>query len=68
MDPNANLAEQRRMAKCIIRQMDDRDPPGDIAGNALRLAELVQALDHWISMGGILPEKWLTNLNTKDRR
>ena len=37
MDPNANLTEQLAIAKRILRRDDDED--------ALRLAELVQALD-----------------------
>lgn len=49
MDPNANLEEQRRIVSTIIR---------DGSGDAERLADLVEALDEWLSKGGFLPEAW----------
>jgi hypothetical protein len=49
MDPNANLEEQRRIARRIL-DGDDRD--------AERLAELVEALDEWLASGGFLPSDW----------
>jgi hypothetical protein len=49
MDPNANLAEQRRIALSILEGDD---------GDAERLAELVQALDEWLTKGGFLPDAW----------
>jgi hypothetical protein len=52
MDPNANLAEQLRLASDLLSagepDMDD----------ALRLAELVEALHGWIAGGGFLPAQW----------
>lgn len=57
MDPNANLEEMRRLADQIIAADgcdDARIPPNA----AERLAELVQALDAWISKGGFLPRDW----------
>lgn len=52
MDPNANLAEQRRIvANMVDGHITDED--------ALRLAELVIALDEWISKGGFLPSAWV---------
>ncbi len=51
MDPNANLAEQRRIRNAIrIGQYTRNDVD--------RLAELIEALDEWISRGGFLPEAW----------
>ncbi len=50
MDPNANLAEQRR----IVAQILD----GDSSADWSRLAELVEALDQWIAGGGFLPAAW----------
>ena len=48
MDPNANWAETIRLARDILN-----DPDAD--ADAARLAELVEALDGWISKGGYLP-------------
>ena len=50
MDPNANLAEQRR----ILALPSDETTREDLA----RLAELAGALDEWISGGGFLPDAW----------
>lgn len=52
MDINANLAEQRKIAKAILS--------GEaVVSQALRLAELVVALDEWIGKGGAVPDRWL---------
>jgi len=51
MDPNENLREQRR----LVRRILDTDDLSSKAGLAVRLAELVEALDEWISRGGFLP-------------
>jgi hypothetical protein len=51
MDPNANLAEQRRIRSRIIAGEE-------LDGDAQRLADLVEALDNWISRGGFLPRDW----------
>jgi hypothetical protein len=52
MDPNANLEEQRRIVARILA--------AETANHydAARLADLVEALDAWISKGGFLPETW----------
>lgn len=50
MDPTANLAEQRRIVERIVN--------GDSSADWSRLAELVEALDNWISNGGFLPQQW----------
>lgn len=55
MDPNANLAEQKRIARRLLAL--DR-PLVEIAADASRLAELVEALDEWITKGGFLPSAW----------
>ena len=54
MDPNANLAEQRR----IVERMLDNEENPDYLDDAQRLAELVEALDGWITKGGFLPKAW----------
>jgi len=51
MDPSANLDEQRELSSAILR--------GEYTnGDADRLAELVEALDEWISKGGAIPRDW----------
>jgi len=52
MDPNNNLQEQRRIAKAILANPDEQ------TYGAVRLAELVEALDEWISRGGFRPTSW----------
>ena len=52
MDPNANLEEQRELAYRIVELNDSREATYD------RLAELVIALDEWITKGGALPTAW----------
>lgn len=59
MDPDANLAEQRRLAKELSEAASDEWT----RGRAGRLAELVQALDEWICKGGFLPKDWRENLS-----
>lgn len=52
MDPNANRLEQLSIARQIVA-----DPESHTHG-AVRLAELVIALDEWIYFGGFLPDGW----------
>jgi hypothetical protein len=56
MDPNANLQEQLRLAERIVE--DGESGMGASTLHADRLAELVLALNEWISNGGFLPEAW----------
>jgi hypothetical protein len=58
MDPNANLAEQLRLAESILANIDEYETANE--GN--RLAELVVDLHNWIKMGGFLPKDWEQNL------
>src|SRR5262245_56929870 len=55
MDPNANLIEQKRCADAILRAVDTDTI---LVGDAIRLAELVLALDEWLQRGGFLPTAW----------
>lgn len=57
MDPEANLREQRRLAKAIMKKIDSGQTE-DLVDDANRLADLVVALDEWISRGGVLPPSW----------
>ena len=52
MDPNANLREQRELAKRLLDH--DREDDDDV----WRLCELIEALDEWLSKGGYLPQDW----------
>jgi len=54
MDPESNLAAQRRI---IARMLADGSDHVDTS-DAVRLAELAQALDEWIVGGGFLPRDW----------
>lgn len=62
MDPDANLKEQLALAESIIEQADSDDSDGDMpqidTHDAVRLAELVLAINEWISRGGFLPQQW----------
>ena len=53
MDPKANLEEQKRLAATIIQNLNDGCDVSEY--DAARLAELVIALDEWISNGGCSP-------------
>ena len=58
MDSNANLSEQR----AIVTRLLANNTNGAVdVFDALRLAELVQALDEWIRKGGFLPVTWQRN-------
>lgn len=48
MDPDATLRELRELAARSAFDADD----------AIRFAQLVEALDGWLSRGGFLPKAW----------
>lgn len=59
MDPDANLQEQLEIAHRIIDEDDESIVDyNDLIRLTNRLAELVVALDEWISVGGFKPNKW----------
>lgn len=62
MDPEANISEQRALSASILDIADqDRElrfRAADIMGQAVRLAELAQALDAHLSTGGAFPLAW----------
>lgn len=47
MDPNATLAQIRHMVK-----------EGSFCEDFAEIAELIEALDEWLSKGGYLPAEW----------
>jgi hypothetical protein len=55
MDPDANLAELRRIAARVLAapSIEEID-----CADAERIADLVDALDGWLSRGGFLPDAW----------
>jgi hypothetical protein len=55
MDPDANLAEQLRLAKSIAEDQLSED---DSLAMGERLADLVLALDGWMTAHGFLPARW----------
>ena len=57
MDPNANLQEQITLANVIIESAENET--GEIILQAIRLAELVLALDEWLTRKGFPPERWM---------
>lgn len=61
MDPIANLARQRTIVSEIneLRELGEGHVPyGQVAELAYELAELVEALDEWLTKGGFLPTRW----------
>jgi hypothetical protein len=57
MDPDANLAEQRKIAAMLIEAIDNGRAV-NWSVHAGRLAELVIALDNWQTNGGFPPSDW----------
>lgn len=53
MDPNTNREEQMELARQLCEGR---------VGPAARLAELVLALDEWLSRGGFPPRAWTAAL------
>lgn len=65
MDPNTNLDEQLYLAaeirKIITGAADgflNADERANLMSKGLRLAELIESLDHWITGGGFVPDRW----------
>lgn len=54
MDPEANRTEQLELSRLILESSDQAAK----AEAAERLAELVVALDEWLTNGGAHPEEW----------
>lgn len=52
MDPEATIRELRQLYTAAL-DADTCDPH-----DAMRMAELVEALDSWLQAGGFLPRSW----------
>ncbi len=65
MDPDANLREQLELASQDWTGKDTHElTPEEIDKlhtDHIRLCDLVEALDGWISKGGFLPARWQRN-------
>lgn len=60
MDPNANLEELRRLVARLLA-LTVEEAAANVAklhADAVRAAELVEALDGWLSKRGFLPRAW----------
>lgn len=68
MDPESNILEQLTVAEQILTANDavrddgklTREEAEDMAGLAVQLAELVEALNGWLMRGGYFPGTWGT--------
>lgn len=58
MDPNTNLQESLDLSQKIINNFNKDGSAAVAWSDAIRLAELLQALDGWLSDGGFLPNRW----------
>jgi hypothetical protein len=56
MDPNANLKETLELAEAITAASDNEQPINE--DDAVRLAELVIAMNEWMQKGGFCPTRW----------
>lgn len=57
MDPNETLTALRRLA-CVDSNPTGPWTPEYANARCQRYAELIEALDNWITGGGFLPEAW----------
>ncbi len=57
MDPNSNLREQRGVVRRLLAAFDDPERRPQ-RSDALRLAQLAETLDAWLTHGGALPQEW----------
>jgi hypothetical protein len=62
MDPNANLMEQLSIARADWTGKDTEElTPSELSvlhAEHIRLCDLVESLDQWITNVGYLPERW----------
>jgi hypothetical protein len=65
MDPDANLKELISLAQAMLRTADRDESPID-PDDAVRLAELVLALDGWLLNRGALPAVWAMHQGARD--
>lgn len=56
LDPDKNLEQQKDIAQRMVE--GKMATPEDFETDSIRLAELVLALDEWMSKGGFPPKAW----------
>lgn len=61
MDPDANWEEAVALGKTLL----EPEPDTDREEEAMRLAELVVALDEWLRKGGFPPKAFTPDRNKK---
>lgn len=64
MDPNETLRRIRELYRSILES--DIKASITVETEAEELAELVQALDGWITNGGFMPTKWACKWHRKE--
>ena len=60
MDPDAALDELLTLVDQVIRLSDHAVP--SLEADVRRIAELVDALDGWLVVGGFVPRRWAAGL------
>ncbi len=58
MDPDANLKEMRELYQKMRKYENLLVARSVIQDDSMRLIELLEAMDEWLSKGGFLPEDW----------
>ena len=58
MDPNANLKEMLELAHTILEDGEELAGDDELVSSSERLAELVLALDGWMTSRGFPPTRW----------
>lgn len=58
VDPNALLAELRKLANETLDDLDDPVVSEDVSAGEAGLATLFLQLDDWVARGGFLPGAW----------
>jgi hypothetical protein len=58
MDPDAALAELRELVALHLSAQHPQPDIDFLSPDVDRAMELIAALDHWCSSGGVLPREW----------
>jgi hypothetical protein len=58
MDPDATLEDLLRLIDLVTGQVDAEIDPSTDRPDVYRIAELLLALDSWLTAGGFMPRRW----------